>query len=72
VYVAPAKSFQTVRSFDDLKGVLGMGDPSSVDRLVSDLHLDVLQHRSDELSASPPLVLVSSKQASKQASKQVG
>ena len=45
VYVAPAKSFQTVRSFEDLKGVLAMGDPSSVDRLVSDLHLDVLQRR---------------------------
>jgi hypothetical protein len=45
VYVAPAKSFETVRSFEDLKGVLGMGDPSSVDRLVNDLHLDVLQHR---------------------------
>jgi hypothetical protein len=43
VYVAPARSFQTVRSFEDLKDVLGKGDPSSVDRLVSDLHLDALQ-----------------------------
>lgn len=45
VYVAPAKSFQTVRSFEDLKDVLGKGDPSSVDRLVNDLRLDVLHHR---------------------------
>lgn len=43
VYVAPTKSFQTVRTLDDLKDVLAKGDPASVDRLVHDLHLDVLQ-----------------------------
>lgn len=45
VYVATAKSFQTVRTLEDLKDLLGKGDPASVDRLVSDLHLDILQHR---------------------------
>lgn len=43
VYVAPAKSFQTVRSAEDLKVLLTKGDPSSVDKLVHELHLDDLQ-----------------------------
>jgi hypothetical protein len=42
VYVAPTKGFQTVRSFEDLRDVLGKGDPASVDRLVTDLQLDLL------------------------------
>lgn len=42
VYIAPSKSFQTVRAFEDLKCVLDKGDPTSVERLVADLHLDVL------------------------------
>ena len=41
VYVGPTRSFQTVRSFEDLSGVLEKGDPSSVSRLVTDLHLQV-------------------------------
>lgn len=45
VYVAPTKTFQTVRVFKDLKDVLDKGDPTSVEQLVNDLHLDVLQHR---------------------------
>lgn len=45
VYVGPTKSFQTVRSFEDLKDVLAKGDPTSVERLVNDLHIDALQHR---------------------------
>jgi len=45
VYVAPTKSFQTVRSFADLTDVLEKGDPSSVGRLVSDLHLPALHPR---------------------------
>lgn len=43
VYVAPAKSFQTVRSAEDLKALLTKGDPSSVGKLVHELHLDFLQ-----------------------------
>jgi len=45
VYVAPAKKFQTVRSLEDLKDVLAKGDPTSVERLVNDLHLDIQPHR---------------------------
>ena len=44
VYVAPAKSFQTVRSFGDLRDVLAKGDPASVDRLARELDLDTLRH----------------------------
>ena len=44
VYVAPAKNFQTVKSFGDLRGVLAKGDPVSVDRLAHELHLDIFQH----------------------------
>lgn len=45
VYVASTKTFQTVRSVEDLKDVLTKADPASVERLVNDLHLDILQHR---------------------------
>jgi hypothetical protein len=45
VYVAPSKHFQTVRALDDLRDVLAKGDPTSVERLVNDLHLDVPQRR---------------------------
>jgi hypothetical protein len=41
VYLAPSKTFQTVRGLDDLRDVLAKGDPVSVERLVDDLHLDV-------------------------------
>lgn len=45
VYVAALKSFQTVRSAEDFKVLLRKGDPSSVDKLVHELHLDHLQPR---------------------------
>lgn len=45
VYVAPAKSFQTVRSAEDFKNLLTKGDASSVGKLVQELHLDYLQPR---------------------------
>jgi len=45
VYVAPSKDFQTVRALDDLRDVLAKGDPTSVERLANDLHLDVPQRR---------------------------
>ena len=41
VYVAPTRTFETVRSLEDLRGVLAKGDPKSVGRLVSELHLDI-------------------------------
>jgi hypothetical protein len=41
VYVAPQRRFLTVKTFDDLKMVLAEGDSDSVDRLLSDLHLEV-------------------------------
>ena len=45
VYVAPTKEFQTVRAFEDLKGLLAKGDPDSVEHLVNDLNLGVDRHR---------------------------
>lgn len=45
VYVAPTKQFWTVKTFDDLKSLLAQGDSDSVKRIVSELHLDVLQQR---------------------------
>jgi len=45
VYVAPSKTFLTVRELDDLGDVLAKGDPDSVGRLVNDLHLSVRQQR---------------------------
>ena len=45
VYVAPAKSFQTVRSIHDLQDVRAKGDAPSVDRLVQELDLEVLPRR---------------------------
>jgi hypothetical protein len=44
VYVAPSRVFHTVRAFEDLKNVLSTGDPTSVRRLVTNLHLDIEQH----------------------------
>ena len=41
VYIAPSRSFQTVRAFEDLKRVLEKGDPKSVERLVDELQLEV-------------------------------
>jgi hypothetical protein len=44
VYVAPTKQFRTIKTADDLRGLLAQGDSDSVERIVSELHLDVL-HR---------------------------
>lgn len=43
VYIAPTKTFETVRALDDLKAVLAHGDPKSVSELVTDLSLDAFQ-----------------------------
>jgi len=45
VYVAPTKQFRTIKTFDDLKDLLAQGDSDSVERIVSELHLDVMQQR---------------------------
>jgi hypothetical protein len=45
VYVAPTRQFRTVKSFDDLKELLASGDSDSVERIVSELQLDLVHHR---------------------------
>lgn len=45
VYVAPKKRFLTVKAFDDLRGVLAQGETESVERVVSELHLEDLPDR---------------------------
>ena len=45
VYVAPTKQFRTIKSFDDLRALLAEGDSESVDRIVSELRLNLVQHR---------------------------
>ena len=45
VYVAPTRQFRTIKTFDDLKDLLAQGDSDSVERIVSELHLNVLQQR---------------------------
>jgi hypothetical protein len=45
VYVAPSRQFCTIKTFDDLKDLLAQGDSGSVDRIVSELHLDIAQQR---------------------------
>ena len=41
VYVAPTKQFRTIKTFEDLKGLLAQGDSDSVEKIVSELHLNV-------------------------------
>lgn len=45
VYVAPKQRFLTVKTFDDLRDVLAEGETESVERVVSELHLEGLEHR---------------------------
>ena len=40
VYVAPAKQFRTIKTFEDLRDLLAQGDTDSVDRIVDELALD--------------------------------
>lgn len=44
VYIAPKERFLTVKTFDDLRGVLAQGNSASVDRVVCALPLEDLQH----------------------------
>jgi hypothetical protein len=41
VYVAPTKRFHTIKTFDDVRGLLAQGESNSVERIVSELHLHV-------------------------------
>jgi hypothetical protein len=43
VFVVPTRQFRTIKSFDDLKDLLAEGDSDSVERIVSELHLNVQQ-----------------------------
>jgi hypothetical protein len=45
VHVATTRRFRTIKSFDDLKDLLAEGDSDSVERIVNELHLSVVQHR---------------------------
>ena len=45
VYVAPTKQFRTIKTFDDLKALLAQGDSDSVERIVTELHLNVVHQR---------------------------
>ncbi len=45
VYVAPTKTFLTIKTLDALQGLLAQGDSDSVKRVVNELHLDALQRR---------------------------
>jgi hypothetical protein len=45
VYVAPTKQFRTIKTAEDLRGLLAQGDSDSVDRIVSELHLDAVRQR---------------------------
>ncbi len=45
VYVAPTKQFRTIKTADDLRDLLAQGDSDSVERIVSELHLEVQSHR---------------------------
>ena len=45
VYVAPTRQFRTIKSFDDLKDLLAQGDSDSVERIVSELHLNDVPQR---------------------------
>jgi hypothetical protein len=45
VDVAPTSQFRTIKSFDDLKDLLAEGDSDSVERIVSELHLNIAQQQ---------------------------
>ena len=44
VYVAPTKQFRTIRSPDDLIELLAQGDSDSVQRIASELRLEIPSH----------------------------
>jgi hypothetical protein len=40
VYFAPTKQFRTIKTADDLRDLLAQGDSNTVERIVSELHLN--------------------------------
>ena len=45
VHVAPTKQFRTIKTFEDLRGLLAQDDSDSVARIVTELHLNVAQRQ---------------------------
>ncbi len=45
VYVAPTRQFRTIKTRDDLGDLFAQGDSDSVERIVSELHLEIQSHR---------------------------
>ena len=45
VYVAPTKQFRTIKNSEDLRDLLAQGDSESVERIVSELHLNLVHQR---------------------------
>jgi hypothetical protein len=45
VYIAPTKQFRTIKTSGDVKDLLADGDSDSVERIVSELHLNDLPQR---------------------------
>jgi hypothetical protein len=41
VHVGPTKQFRTIKSLDELRDLLAEGDSDGVQRIVSELHLNV-------------------------------
>lgn len=45
VYVSPTRQFRTIKSFADLTDLLAEGDADSVERIVSELHLNLVHQQ---------------------------
>jgi hypothetical protein len=45
VYIGPTRLFRTIKTLEDLRDLLAQGDSDSVERIVSELHLNVAQQR---------------------------
>jgi hypothetical protein len=43
VYVVPTRQFRTIKTLEDLKSLLAQGDSESVEKIVSELHLNMAQ-----------------------------
>jgi hypothetical protein len=45
ITTAPKRQFRTIKIFDDLSDLLAQGDSDSVERIVSEPHLNLVQQR---------------------------
>ncbi len=45
VYVSPVTQFRTIKTFEDLKGLLAQGDSDCVERIINELDLEVSLQR---------------------------